>query len=157
MAAVHRPARFDDSVALFDLRRRSILELAVKGLPEGEATAWAANLTLSGMERKLRELEIWVLEHDGVAAGWGAIRDDRLEGLYTAPEFASRGMATRMLARLEGLMIERGITAVRAEASSNAREFYFRRGYRLDGPQTPEGAWPIVKELRQSPLPQALA
>jgi len=36
---------------------------------------------------------------------------------------------------------------VRAEASSNALNFYLRRGYLASGPQTPEGAWPIVKQL----------
>ena len=89
-----------------------------------------------------------VIELESGAAGWGAVRGDYLEGLYTAPEFAGRGMATGLLARLEGLMIERGIQAVRAEASSNAQEFYLRRGYRLSGPQTTAGAWPIAKELQ---------
>src|SRR5262249_15170635 len=89
-----------------------------------------------GMEQKLRELEIWVVELDGVQVCWGAIRGDYLEGLYTAPEFAGRGVASNMLARLEELMVERGLAAVHAEASSNAKEFYLRRGYRISGPQT---------------------
>jgi len=107
MAAVHRRAFLDDVAALLDLRRRSILELASRGLPAGEAETWAAKLTLAGMKRKLRELEIWVAELDGVPAGWGAIRGDYLEGLYTAPEFAGRGIASGMLTRLEGLMTGR--------------------------------------------------
>jgi putative acetyltransferase len=148
MTAVHRAATTDDAATLFDLRRRSILELAAMGLPAGEAEAWAAKLTLAGMEGKLRELEIWVAERDGVVAGWGAIRGDYLEGLYTAPEFAGRGMASGMLIRLEGLMVARGLAAVHAEASSNALGFYLRRSYRTSGPQTPDGAWPITKELR---------
>jgi putative acetyltransferase len=41
----------------------------------------------------------------------------------------------------------RGVHAVRAEASSNARGFYLRRGYRAAGPQTPEQAWPVTKRL----------
>jgi putative acetyltransferase len=145
---VHRPAALDDAAALLDLRRRSILELAARGLPAAEAEAWAAKLTLAGMERKLRELEIWVAELDGVVAAWGAIRADYLEGLYTAPRFAGRGIASGMLIRLEGLMIARGVAAVRAEASSNALGFYLHRGYRLNGPQTVERAWPITKDLR---------
>jgi putative acetyltransferase len=148
MAAVHRPATLDDAAALLDLRRRSILELASRGLPAGEAETWAAKLTLAGMERKLRELEIWVAKLDGVAAGWSAIRADYLEGLYTAPQFAGRGMASGMLIRLEGLMIARGLATVRAEASSNALGFYLRRNYRTSGPQTADGTWPITKELR---------
>ena len=148
MAAVHRPATPDDAATLFDLRRRSILELAARGLPDGEAETWAAKLTLAGMEGKLRELEIWVAELEGVVAAWGAIRGETLEGLYTAPEFAGRGVASGMLIRLEGLMMARGVAAVHAEASSNARAFYLRRGYRMSGPQTAGGAWPIIKDLR---------
>jgi putative acetyltransferase len=147
MAPVHRPATIDDAPALFDLRRRSIVEIAAKGLPAGEAEAWAEKLTLAGMERKLRELEIWVTELDGIVAGWGAIRGDILEGLYTAPQFAGRGIASSMLAWLEGLMVGRSVVTVHAEASSNAREFYLRRGYRMSGPQTANRAWPIAKDL----------
>jgi putative acetyltransferase len=116
-------------------------------MPAAEAQAWASQLTLSGMERKLRELEVWVAELDGVVVGWGAIRGDTLEGLYAAPEFAGQGVGAGLLDMLEGRMRDRGIQAVRTEASSNAREFYLRRGYQANGPQTPNGAWPIAKEL----------
>ena len=148
MAAVlHRPATLDDAIRLFELRRRSILELAPSGMLLAAAEAWAVKLTLERMERKLREFEIWIAERDGAIAGWGAIRGDVLEGLYTAPDHAGQGVGAALLDRLEALMRGRGIDAIRAEASSNARGFYLRRGYRPAGPQTPAGAWPIVKQL----------
>jgi putative acetyltransferase len=148
MGPVYRLATSDDAIRLFELRRRSILELASQGMPAGEAAAWAMQLTQAGMERKLRELEIWVAELDGAAAGWGAIRGERLEGLYVAPQLARRGVGAGLLARLEGLMRERGIRAVHADASSNARDFYLRRGYRSVGSRPANGPWPIAKELR---------
>src|SRR3954453_16721401 len=148
MAVVHRPATLDDTAALYDLRRRSILEIAATGLPAGEAEAWVAKQTLERMERKLRDFEIWVTVLDGAVAGWGAFGGDYLEGLYIAPEFAGRGMGGGLLARIEGVMRDRGIKAVRADASSNARDFYLRRGYRMSGPQRVAGAWPITKDLR---------
>src|SRR5690348_15581317 len=92
MAAVYRLATIDDAAVLFDLRRRSILELAVRGLPAGEAEAWVAKHTLARMERKMRDFEIWIAELGDAVAGWGAIGDDYLEGLYIAPEFAGRGV-----------------------------------------------------------------
>jgi putative acetyltransferase len=147
MSAVYRRAMRKDASRLYDVRRRSILELAPPTMPKAEAQTWASQLTLSGMEQKLRELEVWVAELDGVVVGWGAIRGDMLEGLYTAPEFAGQGVGAGLLDMIEGLMRERGIQAVRAEASSNAREFYLRRGYRANGPQTQKGAWPVAKEL----------
>lgn len=146
MAAVYRPAVRKDASHLYDIRRRSILELALPTMPVDEVRAWAAQLTISGMERKLRDLEVWVAEFDGVAAGWGAIRGNMLEGLYTAPEFAGQGVGAGLLGMLEGLMREREFPSVRLEASSNARRFYLRRGYRATGPQTPQGAWPMAKE-----------
>ena len=117
-------------------------------MPIEETTAWASRLTLAGMERKLRDLEIWVAELDGTVAGWGAIRVDYLEGLYVAPEFAGRGVGEELLGMLEGLMRQRGVPKVRAEASANAVNFYLRRGYCVTGSQTPGGAWPIEKQLR---------
>jgi putative acetyltransferase len=146
MGAVYRPAMREDASRLYDIRRRSILELAPPTMLAAEAQAWAAQLTLSGMERKLRELEVWVAELDGAAAGWGAIRGDMLEGLYTAPEFAGQAVGAGLLGMLEALMRDREFPSVRLEASSNARGFYLRRGYRATGPQTAKGAWPMAKE-----------
>src|ERR1700736_2993193 len=82
MAAVHRPATLDDAAALFEVRRRSILELASKGLPAGEAETWAAKLTLAGMESKLRELEIWIAGAGGAVAARGALRGGIPGGVY---------------------------------------------------------------------------
>jgi GNAT superfamily N-acetyltransferase len=146
MGAVYRPAMRKDASRLYDVRRRSIEELAPPTMPAAEAQTWASQLTLAGMERKLRELEVWVAELDGVVAGWGAIRGDMLEGLYTAPEFTGQGVGAGLLDRLEGLMREREFRSVRLEASTNARGFYLRRGYRTTGPQTADGAWPMAKE-----------
>lgn len=148
MGLLYRPAKSDDAILLLEIRRLSILELAPSGMLAAEATAWATQLTQAGMERKLRELEIWVADLDGEAAGWGAIGGGRLEGLYVAPQFARRGVGAGLLLRLEGVMHARGVRTVQADASSNARNFYIRRGYRSAGPQAPDGSWPIAKELR---------
>ena len=148
MGAVHRLATPEDAPGLFEVRRKAILELAPPAMTDGEARMWAAKLTLAGMQQKLSQFEIWVAELNGVTAGWGGICGDTLEALYTAPEFAGRGVGATLLELLERRMRESGIDAVRAEASSNARAFYLRRGYLMSGPQTPNGAWPITKRLR---------
>jgi putative acetyltransferase len=145
-AAPHRLATLDDAPRLFEVRRRSILGLAPPAMSIEAVEAWAGRLTLAGMEQKLRELEIWIVEPEGMTAGWGAIHGDILEGLYTAPEYARQGVGAALLEMLEELMRGRGVEAVRAEASPNAVGFYLRRGYRMTGPQTPMGAWPIARQ-----------
>jgi putative acetyltransferase len=147
MKVEHRLATLNDAKRLFELRRHSINELAVKGMSIAEAASWAEKLTVAGMQRKLSELEIWVAEVGAKVVGWGAIRGDRLEGLYTDPEFAGRGIGTELLNLLEGLMRGRGILAAQAEASANAEEFYLRRGYERTDSRTLEGAQPIRKRL----------
>ena len=146
-AAPHRLATPNDAPRLFEVRRRSILELAPPVMSVADAEAWAVRLTLSDLEQKLRELEIWIAELDGAVAGWGGIRGDILEALYTAPEYGGQGVGAALLDRLEELMRGRGVDAVRAEASPNALGFYLRRGYRVTGPKTPVGAWPITRQL----------
>ena len=145
--AVHRLATLADACRLFELRRQAVIVLAPKGMSVAEAETWAATLTIEGMERKLRELEIWVAEVNSVVVGWGAIRGDRLEGLYTDPELAGRGVGTELLGLLEALMRARGIAAIIMESSANAEEFYRRRGYEPVGQRTPDGAQPMRKRL----------
>jgi putative acetyltransferase len=145
--AMHRLATLADAGRLFQLRRQAIIVLAPKGMSVAEAETWAATLTVEGMERKLRELEIWVAEVNGAVVGWGAIQGDRLEGLYTDPELVGRGVGTELLGLLEALMRARGIADVIMESSANAEEFYRRRGYEPVGRRTPDGAQPMRKRL----------
>jgi putative acetyltransferase len=145
--AMHRLATLADAGRLFELRRQAIVTLAPKGMSVAEADAWAATLTVEGMERKVRELEIWVAQVNGAVVGWGAIHGGRLEGLYTDPAFIGRGVGTELLGLLEALIQARGISAITAEASANAEEFYRRRGYEQVGLRTPEGAQPMRKRL----------
>jgi putative acetyltransferase len=146
VSATHRIAAREDAQRLFELRRKSIIALAPSGMSKSEARIWASNLTIAGMKTKIREMEIWIAEIDGRVVGWGAIRGDRLEGLYTDPEFASRGIGTHLLGKLEALMRARGTRTIRADASSNAEGFYLRRGYEPDGPPQ-GGARPMVKRF----------
>jgi putative acetyltransferase len=147
LIATHRPAKSDEAMRLFELRRRSIIALAPKGISIPQAESWAASLTVHGMERKVREIEVWVAELDGQLAGWGAIRDDRLEGLYVDPEFAGQGIGSGLLAKLEGLIRVRDIGAIRAEVSSNAETFYLRRGYEPVAPRISGEARLVAKRL----------
>jgi putative acetyltransferase len=147
MNAAFRLAKVADADALFDIRRRSIAELARGGMPVAEADMWAASLTVDEMSDRIRDFEIWIAEVGRAPVGWGSIRGHRLEGLYILPEFAGRHIGTMLLDLLEGIIRKRGFPAVEAEASANAEAFYLRRGYERHRPRTKEGAQPIRKQL----------
>ena len=112
-----------------------------------QAEIWAGNLTVEGMDRKIREMEIWVVELNRRVVGWGAIRGDRLEGLYMDPDLSGQGIGTALLTRLEGLMRERDMVAIRTEATLNAEDFYLRRGYQPAGPRLATEIRPLAKRL----------
>lgn len=142
-----RKATVIDIPRLWELRRSSIIELAPVGMAIAQAEEWAATLDLSGMEQRFLKTEIWVAEKGGIIAGWIAMRDDYLDGLYTAPRYARQGIGTELLGVAESLMRERAIEIIRLEASLNAEGFYLRRGYSPTTARVPGEAIPMEKWL----------
>ncbi len=162
-----RRATLADAPQLLAIRREAILVLAPRGMPAAKAEAWAAMLTLAGMEQKLRALEIWVAESCAAvksgtnvsretectvspppALAWGAIQDDYLSGLYVSPEHAGAGIGTALLVMLEGLMRTRGHGAARTDASENAESFYLHHGYVRCGAPNADDGLPMIKVLK---------
>lgn len=145
-----RKATLIDVPRLWQLRRDSIIELAPDSMAIAQAEAWAATLTLAGMEQRLLETEIWVGETDGIIAGWIAMREDYIDGLYTDPRYKRQSIATQLLSLAEKLMSERAIQIIRLEASLNAEPFYLRRGYLPTTVRVPNEAIPMEKRLLPS-------
>src|SRR5687768_9777454 len=118
--ARHRKATIEDAVSLFELRLKSILQLAPRGMSKESTIRWSKRLTIEGMERRIRETEVWIAEVDNTIAGWIAIRLDYIDGLYVDPAFIGRGVGTDLLNLAEKLMEGAGIQWIRLDASINA-------------------------------------
>jgi putative acetyltransferase len=142
-----RKATHIDVPRLWELRRNSIIELAPEGMAIAQAEAWAATLTLTGMRQRFLKTEIWVAETGGIIAGWIAMRDDYIDGLYADPCYARQSIGTQLLCLAERLMGERAIRIVRLEASLNAEQFYLRRGYLPTTVRVLNEAIPMEKRL----------
>jgi putative acetyltransferase len=143
-----RKATLIDVPRLWELRRNSIIELGPEGMSTAQAEAWATTMTVTGMEERFFRTEIWVAEPDGFIAGWIAMRDDLIDGLYTDPRYARQGIGTQLLCLAERLMSERAIQVVRLEASLNAEYFYLRRGFvPTMAIRVPNEAVPMEKRL----------
>jgi GNAT superfamily N-acetyltransferase len=145
-----RKATLIDVPRLWQLRRDSIIELAPEGMTIAQAEAWAATMTVTGMEQRFLETEIWVGETDVIIAGWIAMREDYIDGLYTDPRYRRQGVATQLLCLAERLMTERAIQIIRLEASLNAEHFYLRRGYLPTTARVPNEAIPMEKRISPS-------
>lgn len=146
-----RVARCSDAEALHELRRRSILELAIAGMSIERAQAWANKGSVEFMCRRLEEAEAWVAEDQLRILGWVAVRGDYLDALYVEPEYAGRGIGAHLLRLAEEKTLRKGIEVLRTEASPNSERFYLRQGYELLGPGPREEARPMWKRLAAEP------
>jgi putative acetyltransferase len=146
-----RPAAATDAHALFELRRRSILQLAPEGMPVDRVRVWAEKGSIESMCRRLEETDAWVAEDQGRVVGWVAVRDDYLDALYVDPDHARRGIGRSLLLLAETVLRQRGVAMVRADASPNSEAFYLRHGYEPIGPRPRHAARPMRKRLLADP------
>jgi putative acetyltransferase len=138
-----------DASTLTAIRRDAILVLAGQAMGDQSARRWAES---SAEERVLRAIEqhvVWVAERDGVVVGWVEVDQDRIEGLYVRSDLACRGIGSTLLARAEGLIEASGHSQAVLKASSNAEEFYLRRGYEPQSERPVDAGRPMVKLLRK--------
>ena len=147
MPVTCRTAIPSDAETLHDLRRRSILKLAPKGMSVRRAREWAARGSVKSMHRRLEQTEAWVAEVEGEIVGWIAVRGDYVDGLYVDPGYTKRGIGAHLLRLVEGVLRGRGSQAIHADASWNSEGFYMRQGYEPLGPRPPNAARPMRKVL----------
>jgi HAD superfamily hydrolase (TIGR01549 family) len=124
-----RPARPFDALRLAAIRRESILVLARSHLGDRDAQSWADSSRDDRVRRAIAEHKVWLAELDGAVIGWVEVHRERIEALYVHPDFAGRGVGSRLLTHAESLIREEGHGQARLEASRNAENFYLRRGY----------------------------
>lgn len=144
-----RRATIEDEQALAGIRLRSILALAAPTMSQQEAGRWANGIAEDRVLRALREHEVWVAV-EGTAIGWVEIDGDRVAALYVSPQVARRGVGTLLLQRAETTIRHAGHSVARLDASRNALGFYERRGYHRTGPDGPDGACPMSRDLTQA-------
>jgi putative acetyltransferase len=130
----------DEIVALF---RRSVRELASSDYTDQQIAAWAPETSEppSWSQRLATELVV-VCEIGGRIAGFARLeRNGYLDLLYVHPEFARRGVASRLCDYLEEWAVRNRVGRMFTEASVTARPFFECRGFRATREQTalPQG------------------
>ncbi|MCA9783551.1 MAG: GNAT family N-acetyltransferase, partial [Candidatus Cloacimonetes bacterium] len=98
-----RRAMHDDRHAMGRLFVRSVHGLARESYAPAQLEAWApVSDDPPDWITRLESLECWLLELDGRLAGFIAWKPDGLlDLLFTDPEFARRGVASRLLSHME--------------------------------------------------------
>jgi putative acetyltransferase len=128
-----RPYAAADLDALIALFRTSVRSLAPHDYTLGQVLAWAPDeIDPDGWRVRLAASSTWVAASGDRVAGFISLEwDGHLDMLYVHPDFQRRGVASMLLRRLETSAKRRGLVRLFTEASTAAKPFFERRGFRV--------------------------
>ncbi|MEM6674386.1 MAG: GNAT family N-acetyltransferase [Planctomycetota bacterium] len=130
-----RPGGPDDAAELGALYAASVHGLAADHYSERQRNAWAPRSpSVEHWRRRLEPLRVLVATRDGRAMGFIAWTDEGyVDLLYTHPDAARTGVATRLMEALEADIATKGATRLWAKASELSRPFFATRGFERVG------------------------
>jgi putative acetyltransferase len=135
-----RPYAAPDLPRLMEIYRDSIHALANPYYTAEQLEAWAPAVQIATRwEQRLAGLQTLVADREGVLAGFVSYElNGHLDLLFTRPEFARRGVATRLCDHAEAALAAAGVSRCFTEASLAARAFFERRGFQVDAEEDVE-------------------
>ncbi len=120
-----RRARPEDVEAIVDVFIAARAGIAyLPAVPDDEQTRRILREVL------VRDIEVWVAEHDERVVGFAALSQDELANLYLHPSAQGRGLGSELL-EVAKRRRPRGFTFWVFQRNDGARRFYERHGCRL--------------------------
>lgn len=122
----------DECDALAALMVASIERLAAADYSAAQIEAWA-RLDKAAWPGRLQRQRVWVAYQEDQAVGFISLAaGGYIDLLYVSPDWARRGVATRLLATLEQIARQEQILRLITEASLTARPFFESQGFMIE-------------------------
>lgn len=128
-----RKYRIQDLSPVVRLFTDSVHELTAGAYDETQRFAWASRTPhLDTWRQRLESLETLVAEEGQDLAGFISYDDDgTIDLVFTAPNYARRGIASTLYHEAEQQLIAKGAKELRTEASVVAKPFFERHGFEV--------------------------
>ena len=128
-----RKYRIQDLSPVVRLFTDSVHELTAGAYDETQRYAWASRTPhLDTWRERLESLETLVAEEGPDLAGFISYeKDGHIDLVFTAPNYARRGIASALYHEAEQQLKELGVTELKTEASVVARPFFERHGFEV--------------------------
>ena len=128
-----RKYRIQDLSPVVRLFTDSVHELTAGAYDETQRYAWASRTPhLDPWRERLESLETLVAEEGSDLAGFISYeKDGHIDLVFTAPNYARRGIASALYHEAEQQLKELGVTELKTEASVVARPFFERHGFEV--------------------------
>jgi len=128
-----RKYRIQDLSPVVRLFTDSVHELTAGAYDETQRFAWASRTPhLDTWRQRLESLETLVAEEGQDLAGFISYDDDgTIDLVFTAPNYARRGIASTLYHEAEKQLIAKGAKELKTEASVVAKPFFERHGFEV--------------------------
>lgn len=129
-----RKYRIQDLSPLVRLFTESVHELTATAYDETQRYAWASRTPhLDSWQQRLESLETLVAEDGDQLAGFISYeKDGHIDLIYTAPNYARKGVASALFRQAEDHLRSLGVKELYTEASLVARPFFQRHGFTVE-------------------------
>ncbi|MBB2751239.1 UNVERIFIED_ORG: putative acetyltransferase [Rhizobium aethiopicum] len=132
-----RPYAPSDADATIEIFLRAVREVSSRDYSPAQIEAWAKVEDRSLWAERRISRSAWIAEIDGEPVGFSDLTGDGcLDMMFVHPEFQGRGVASRLLSRVELEALRLGFKRIHTEASRTARPFFERKGFRVIARQT---------------------
>ena len=120
-----------DCEVLSEIHISAIRELGNTHYSEAEVDAWSRGKTPERHEKHIRERQVVVAQHRSIAVGFGTLdlTTGEVVHLYVRPEYARKGIGTKILEELLGMARAAGLRELHCTATLNAEAFYANSGF----------------------------
>lgn len=128
-----RKYRIQDLSPVVRLFTDSVHELTAGAYDETQRYAWASRTPhLDTWRERLESLETLVAEEGSDLAGFISYeKDGHIDLVFTAPNYARRGIASALYHEAEQQLKDLGVAELKTEASVVARPFFERHGFEV--------------------------
>ncbi|GGY65879.1 GNAT family N-acetyltransferase [Marinobacter zhanjiangensis] len=129
-----RKYRIKDLSPLVRLFTDSVHELTATAYDETQRFAWASRTPdLDSWQQRLESLDTLVAEDGDSLAGFISYDPGgHIDLIFTAPNYARRGVASALYRQCEENLIALGVSELYTEASVVARPFFQRHGFEVE-------------------------
>ena len=120
-----------DEADLSRVFQSSIRELASADYTTEQIEVWAgASFDLEQWVKRIGELKPFVLEIDGIIVAYADLQvDGYIDHFFVAGKYSRRGLGSLLMGHIVENAIAKGITALTADVSMNAQNFFASFGF----------------------------
>lgn len=130
-----RPYQETDARSVLEVHRAAVIKTAARDYDSDILEEWSPPVDDARLEKFKREnsADVRIIaDVGGTVVGFGELvtKESLLGACYVHPEYGGQGVGRKILAKLEEIALEKGLTYLFMDSSITAEKFYNAHGYK---------------------------